>query len=56
MTTQQQPPKPVYTCNEYRAEMILLALRQRLQQPELAETERARLQNEITRLEKEIGF
>jgi hypothetical protein len=48
--------KPVYTCNEYRQEMIHLALRRRLQQPELAEEERQRLTGEIDRLEKAIGF
>ena len=51
-TTQQT----IYTCNEYREEMILLALRRRLQQPDLAEEERARLTGEIARLEKEFGF
>ena len=45
-----------YTCNEYRLEMVLLALRQRLHQPDLAEQEREKLVKEVARLEKEIGF
>ncbi len=45
-----------YTCNDYRQEMVLLALRKRLHRPDLAEEERERLVNEVARLEKEIGF
>ena len=56
MTHNQDAAKPVYTCNEYREEMILLALRRRLQQPDLAEEERKRLIGEIARLEKEFDF
>jgi len=47
---------PQYTCNEYRQEMILLALRQKLQRSELSEEERKELLKEIARLENEIGF
>ncbi len=50
------PGKTVYTCNEYREEMILLALRKKLQQPDLTEEEKARLTVEIARLEQEFGF
>lgn len=56
MTRDQDTAKTVYTCNEYREEMILLALRRRLQQPDLAEEERTRLLGEVARLEKEFGF
>jgi hypothetical protein len=50
------PRKPQYTCNDYREEMILLALRQRLQRPELSDEDKAKLTEEIDRLEKAIGF
>lgn len=56
MNRDQDTAKAVYTCNEYREEMILLGLRRRLQQPGLAEEERTRLAGEIARLEKEFGF
>ncbi len=45
-----------YTCNEYRAEMILLALHKKLQQENLAEAERQKLLREIARLEKIVGL
>ena len=45
-----------YTCNEYREEMILLALRQKLHDPDLPESEKEYLREEITRLEEKIGF
>ncbi|MFH1886197.1 MAG: hypothetical protein ABIJ95_11500 [Pseudomonadota bacterium] len=40
-----------YTCNEYRAEMILLSLRRRLESEPLAPREKAALKEEIRRLE-----
>jgi hypothetical protein len=49
-------PSGQYTCNEYRAEMILLALHKKLQQENLAEAERQELLGEIARLEKIIGL
>ncbi|MDK9706180.1 MAG: hypothetical protein OEL83_03935 [Desulforhopalus sp.] len=45
-----------YTCNEYRAEMILLGLHQQLLQPGLSEEERQRITAEIARLEKIVGL
>lgn len=45
-----------YTCNEYREEMVLLALQHQLRQPDLSDKKRAALLKEITRLEKELGF
>jgi hypothetical protein len=45
-----------YTCNDYREEMILLGLRQRLQHPDLTREERKKLAEEIARLEKTFGF
>lgn len=46
----------VYTCNEYREEMILLALQQRLQQPGLTEAEKLKLSTEIAELAEKIGM
>ena len=40
-----------YTCNEYREEMILLTLRQRLNKKGLAESEEETIRKEISRLE-----
>ncbi len=45
-----------YTCNEYRAEMILLALQNKLQQTHLDEKERLEVIQEIARLEKIVGL
>lgn len=56
MPLDKTTPPSTYTCNEYREEMILLALRQRVQQPDLDDDEKEKLVKEIVRLEKEIGF
>jgi hypothetical protein len=45
-----------YTCNEYRQEMILLAMRRKLQDDSLEEAERRRLCEEIARLEERMGM
>ncbi len=45
-----------YTCNEYRAEMILLALQNKLQHANLGEEERQEVLLEIARLEKIVGL
>lgn len=45
-----------YTCNEYRAEMILLALQNKMQQPNLSEEERRKVLQEIARLETIVGL
>lgn len=45
-----------YTCQEYREEMVLVGLRQRLAKPGLTDKERAVLEQEIARVEKELGF
>ncbi|MFH0784968.1 MAG: hypothetical protein V2B20_23850 [Pseudomonadota bacterium] len=50
------PASTSYTCNEYRAEMILLALHKKLQQPNLSENDRQEIAVEIIRLEKKIGM
>jgi hypothetical protein len=55
-------PKPLisqtsqYTCKDYREEMILLALPQKLQLPHLTDEEKTKLTEEIVRLEKALGF
>jgi len=56
MTNDKKQKTSQYTCKEYREEMILLALRQKLQQPNLSTEEQAQLKKEIARLEKAIGF
>lgn len=45
-----------YTCNDYRAEMILVGLRQRLNKPDIREDEKKELQAEIRKIEKEMGL
>ena len=40
-----------YTCADYREEMILVGLRQRLNQVDLTEKEREKIVREINRLE-----
>jgi hypothetical protein len=56
MDHRPDPPPGPYTCNEYRVEMILLALQKKLQQQNLAEVERQELLREIARLEKIVGL
>ncbi|MBF0232039.1 MAG: hypothetical protein HQK62_01750 [Desulfamplus sp.] len=48
--------KAKYTCNEYREEMILAALRQRLANADLSLEEKKALIKEIEKIEKEMGF
>jgi len=55
-TTCPRQPGNQYTCNEYREEMILLALQNKLQQPHLDEKERQEIVQEIARLEKVVGL
>ncbi|MBF0303058.1 MAG: hypothetical protein HQK73_08460 [Desulfamplus sp.] len=45
-----------YTCNEYREEMILASLRQRLSNKSLSPDEMQALINEIEKIESEMGF
>lgn len=45
-----------YTCNEYRAEMILLGLNKRLHQKDVSEKEREELKKEIERIEAAMGM
>ncbi|MBB5347374.1 hypothetical protein JWG42_12375 [Desulfoprunum benzoelyticum] len=54
--TDSTVPSYVYTCTEYRQEMILLALRRKLLLPDLSEEERRQLAEEITRMERELGM
>ncbi len=51
-------PSPLrrYTCSDYREEMRLLGLRRRLEQEDLPPDERRRLEEEIRRLEREMGM
>jgi uncharacterized membrane protein len=43
-----------YTCEDYRKEMILLALRKRLAEGDISEEEKPKVIEEIKELEKEI--
>ena len=45
-----------YTCNEYRAEMILLSLQRRLGSEDLTEAERRAIESEIDQLKTEMGM
>lgn len=56
MTHNEKVAPVQYTCNDYRQEMILLGLRQKLQRSDLTDAEKAKLLEEISRLEKVIGF
>lgn len=49
-------PKPPYTCSDYRAEMQLISLKNRLAHEDLNEEEKAALVREIRRLEAETGL
>lgn len=51
-------PMPEITdkCSEYRREMILLGLRNKLADPQLKDQERTCIKDEIKRLEIEIGM
>jgi len=44
------------TCNDYRAEMILLGLQRRLQCEDLDEQQRRQLLEEIGTMEKSLGL
>ena len=45
-----------YTCNDYRQEMILLGLKRRLEDPEIDEKERQQIEEQIRKLEQEMGI
>ncbi|MDJ0720939.1 MAG: hypothetical protein QNJ04_04880 [Desulfobacterales bacterium] len=46
-------PKSSYGCRDYRQEMILVGLHERLRRSDLSEEERRTLEEEIRRLEEE---
>ncbi len=52
----EEQPSSAYTCADYRREMILNGLMRALQNPELSEGEREKLQQEITALEKAMDL
>ena len=47
---------PTYTCNDYRDEMTLVALQNRLNSVMLSDEERRQIKEEIQLLEKRIGI
>ena len=44
----RMPPKSTYTCNDYRAEMRLLGLKNRLNENNLSKTEKQAIEAEIS--------
>ena len=44
------------TCNDYRQEMMLLAMRRKLENDGLDEEQRRRLRQEIAHLESQMGM
>ncbi len=50
------PPLRKYTCSDYRQEMRLLGLKRRLEQDDLSDEERGSIEEEIERLEREMGM
>ena len=48
------PPKRKYTCNDYREEMRLLGLKNRLNEKNLSKTEKQNIKAEIAELEKAL--
>ena len=47
-------PKSTYTCNDYREEMRLLGLKNRLNEKKLSKAEKQAIEAEITKLEKAL--
>jgi len=45
-----------YTCTDYRQEMILLGLRQRLFKGSLSDSEKKKIQDEIRKIESQMGM
>mgnify|MGYP000159183282 CR=1 FL=1 len=45
-----------YTCNDYRAEMILLGLQRQIAQQDLTSEEKEALLRRIEEMEKEMGM
>jgi hypothetical protein len=45
-----------YTCNDYRQEMMLAGLRKQLANPDLDESEKKQLEEQIRQLEAEMGL
>ena len=48
--------KNKYTCAEYREEMILVRLKNRLNRSDISEEEKQTLAEEIAKLEREMGL
>lgn len=50
--TQNKP----YTCSDYRQEMMLAGLRKQLSDPRLSPADKQRLEDQIHRLEEDMGL
>lgn len=53
---ENKPGQAKYTCSDYRAEMILLALEHRLANDDLSDSERRAVETEIKRVKTEMGM
>ena len=53
--TQKNKSQP-YTCNDYRAEMILLSLERRLNAPGIPEGEKQQIEAEIEKIKAEMDM
>lgn len=52
-----EPDQPnVYTCNEYRAEMLLLGLNRQLVRAGLSDAEKEKIRLEIEKIETDMGM
>jgi len=49
-------PHLQYTCRDYREEMMLIRLRQRLAEENLSETERKQIEEAEARLKRHMGL
>ncbi len=48
--------KQKYTCSDYRQEMILVGLINRLKDPDLKESERLVIEEQVKRLKADMGM
>lgn len=56
LMSQKDDTTAAYTCNEYRMEMILLALEKQMARPDLTPSEKESIQTEIQRVKKEMDM
>ena len=49
-------PTGEYTCTQYRQEMMLLGLKRQLEDPDLPPTEKNRIAEKVSELERQMGM